>query len=259
MNVPPDWWRTFFTGITVDMWLQAMSEEATRAEVNFLEKVLRLAPHAKVLDVPCGGGRHSLEFAARGYQMTGVDFAPEFLAAAKKASAERQLSIAWEQREMRDLPWVSDFDGAFCFGNSFGYLDDAGNVEFLKAVARSLKPGARFLLETGTAAESALPNIQERSWYELGDILFLIHNHHDHVNSRLNTEMTFVKGGKVEKRATSQRIYSYSELCRLLTEAGFADFEGYGSVDEEAYKLGAHEEPFKLGALDLLLVGRKNT
>ena len=32
---------------------------------------------------------------------------------------------------MRDLPGRNEFDAAFCFGNSFGYLDDDGNAEFL--------------------------------------------------------------------------------------------------------------------------------
>ena len=37
------------------------------------------------------------------------------------------------------------FDGAFCVGNSFGYLDDEGNAAFLRAVRAALKPGGRFI------------------------------------------------------------------------------------------------------------------
>jgi hypothetical protein len=44
---------------------------------------------------------------------------------------------------MRDLLWRSRFDGAFCFGNSFGYLDDEGNAAFLRAVAAALVVRAR--------------------------------------------------------------------------------------------------------------------
>ena len=54
---------------------------------------------------------------------------------------------------MRDLPWRSTFDGAFCVGNSFGYLDDPGNAAFLRAVRETLRPGARLVLETPMVLE----------------------------------------------------------------------------------------------------------
>src|SRR5262249_19159540 len=86
----------------------------------------------------------------------------------RAAAAGRPLSVRWEQRDMRDLPWSGAFDGAFCFGNSFGYYDEEGNADFLKAVARTLKPGARFLLDTSYLTEGLLPNLQERAWYPSG-------------------------------------------------------------------------------------------
>jgi cyclopropane fatty-acyl-phospholipid synthase-like methyltransferase len=60
-----------------------VTPEQTRAEVDFLVKLLGGAPKARVLDVPCGNGRHSLELAARGRRMTGVDLAEEFIEEAR--------------------------------------------------------------------------------------------------------------------------------------------------------------------------------
>ena len=149
---------------------------------------------------------------------------------------------------MTDLPWREEFDGAFCFGNSFGYLDDAGNVAFLKAVARSLKPNARFVLDTGVTAESLLPNFQERRWLQVGDILFLSHGRYDPTRGRLDTEYTIISDGKVDTRPASTRVYTYRELCRLLEGACLTDCDGYGSLNQE---------PFRLGSPRLLLVATK--
>lgn len=237
--IPTDWWKNFFSGVVVEMWLAFPTDEMIRAEADFLVKTLRLSPGAKVLDVPCGGGRHSLELAARGCHMTGVDVSPDFLKAARAQAAEKQRSVVWEQREMRDLPWRGAFDAAFCYGNSFGYLDDEGNAQFLHAVARALKPKARFVLDMGAVAEALLPSYQERRWYPIGDILFLVQNHHDLVHSRIDTEYIFVRDGKVEKRMGSQRIYTYGELSRLFEAAGFTELEGYGSLDQEPFRLGS--------------------
>ena len=69
---------------------------------------------------------------------------------------------------MRDLPWPARFDGAFCLGNSFGYLDDEGNASFLRAVAAALKPGARFVLETPMVLENLLGHLKDRPVVESG-------------------------------------------------------------------------------------------
>lgn len=250
MKTADDWWENFFSGAPVDFWLAAVGEEHTRIEVDFLEKSLRLTPQCKVLDVPCGGGRHSHELAARGVHVTAVDLSSEFLNTARSRGAEQSLQIEWEQREMRDLPWQGEFDAAFCLGNSFGYLDDQGNANFLKAVARTLKPTGRFALDIGTLAESIMPNLEPRHWYEAGDILMLIENHYDHARGRLNTDYTFIRDGVQEKRSSSHRVYTYRELRSLLDEAGFEDVEAYRSTEQE---------PFQFGAQRLLMTAVKRT
>jgi SAM-dependent methyltransferase len=245
-----EWWRSFFSGVVVEAWLRATANpEETRPEVDFIEKALGLSPAARVLDVPCGGGRHALEVAARGYAVTAVDYSAEMLAAARAQALKRGVTVDWQEREMRDLPWPGAFDGVYCFGNSFGYLEDEGNAAFLAAVARVLKPGARFILETDGCAESLLPAFQERSWYDLGETLFLNNNRYDHVRGRLETEDIIIRNGQVDRRPGFQRVYTYSELCRLLREAGFATPEGFASVSQEPYHLGAQR---------LILVAPKN-
>jgi SAM-dependent methyltransferase len=248
MGTPADWWKTFFSGVTLDFWSAATTPEQARAEADFIQRTLRVHPPARVLDVPCGNGRLALEMARRGYRMTGVDLAEAYVREATARAAEERLPAVFEQRDMRDLPWPGEFEGAFCFGNSLGYLDDQGNTAFLEAVARALRPGARFLLDYGAAAESLLPNYQERRWYEAGGIYLLIHNRYDHVHSRIDTAYTFVRDGRVEKRPSTQRVYTYRELCALLAGAGFGECEGYASPAGEPYQLGAHR---------LLLVTRK--
>jgi SAM-dependent methyltransferase len=248
MTAPHDWWRTFFSGAMAEFWLRATTDEQTRQEAEFIEQTLQVSPPARLLDVPCGGGRHCLALATRGYELTGVDLSTDFLGAARSAAAARAATVQWEQREMRQLPWQGAFDGAFCFGNSFGYDEDDGNAEFLKAVARALKPGSRFILDVGYVTEVLLPSLQERAWYELGDMLVLADRHYDPAQGRLHVEYTVIRDGRREKAAMSARLYSYRELVQLFRGAGFGDVEGFSSLTRE---------PFKLGSRRLLLVGRK--
>ncbi len=234
-----NWYEHFFQGVALDVWRKAVPPEQTRAEVEFLEKTLELAPGARLLDVPCGNGRHCLELVARGYRTTGVDIAEEFIREAQAHAAKSALQAEFLLGDMRNLPWPSEFDGAFCFGNSFGYLEHAGTVQFLSALSRTLKPGARFVLETGMAAESILPKLQERGWMQLDDILFLSARRYEAAESRLYIEYTFVRDGKQETREASEQVYTAAEIRRLLEQAGLSTLALYSSLDQQPYQIGS--------------------
>jgi SAM-dependent methyltransferase len=220
MDVPSKWWEDFFKGAAVDLWLQALSPEQTELEARSLESTLAVAPGAELLDVPCGGGRLSLALAARGYRLTGVDWSLEFLDHARsRDGADR---VAWERRDMRDLPWQARFDGAFCVGNSFGYLDDEGNAAYLRAVHAALKPGARFVLETPMVLENLLRHLSDRPWWRVSDMYLLVANEYDPARERLDIEYTFISNGRMEVRRGSHRAYTYRELVGLIEASGFA-------------------------------------
>ena len=219
MRVESNWWEPFFEGLSVKLWLEALSPEHTDSEADTIARLLRAEPGAELLDVPCGGGRLSLALAERGYRPTGVDLSAEFLEHAR--SCDGADRVRWEHREMRDLPWPGRFDGAFCVGNSFGYLDEEGNAAFVRAVAASLKPGARFILETPMVLKNLLGHLQHRPWWKVGEMYLLVSNQYNHEKSRLDIEYTFLSNGRAEVRHGSHQAYRYSELYKLIASAGF--------------------------------------
>ena len=127
-----------------------------------------------------------------------------------------------------------------CFWNSFGYFDDAGNLEFLRAVSRSLKPGGRLALDTPLLETLLLDAAQEpRVWERAGDLLALEERGYDHESGRLESTWTFIRDERREVRRMSIRLYTYRELVALLGRAGFGGHRAYGSLDLEPFELGA--------------------
>ena len=246
MNVT--WYENFFHGIALDLWRKAFSPEQTRLEVGFLERTLGLQPGARVLDVPCGGGRHAVELAAGGFKVTGVDLSHEAIQEARERAAARRLSVEWRHADMRDLEWQEEFDAAFCFGNSFGYLDPGGMREFVRALSGALKPAGRFVLDSGMTAESVLPNLREREWTQIGDILFLEENRYHAEESCVETTYTFVRGAETHTRTGLHWVYTVRELRNLLEEAGLAVRSLHRSLAGE---------PFLVGSRYLLVVAEK--
>src|SRR5688572_20061015 len=92
-SIDHDWFESFFSGLFLDVWRQATPPEQTRAEVDFLERTLVLPSGARVLDVACGLGRHSLELAARGHGPMGVDASGEALERARAEAAVRGVRV----------------------------------------------------------------------------------------------------------------------------------------------------------------------
>ena len=248
MKAPTNWFESFFSGLAVDFWRAVVPEEATAEDVEFLWKHLGLSAGSRVLDVPCGAGRLTLPLAARGCAMTGVDISKQFLEAARGAAAERGLSADWCQADMGALDWKGDFDAAFCFGNSFGYLDDAGNTAFLAGVARALRPAGRFAIDYGQTAESIFPRLESRQEADISGFHFVEDTRYDPLSGRIENRFTFSRDGKSETKLASQRVYTLSEVVRLLGEAGFETTSFFGSPREEPFVLGSHR---------LLIVGEK--
>jgi len=243
-----EWFETFFQGPAVDFWTRAMTPALTLADVDFLEKTFDVKPGARLLDVPCGNGRHSIELSRRGYRTTGIDLSEEFLVAART-----ELDTDWRIGDMRAL--LSDgsleasaFDGAFCFGNSFGYLDHAGVATFLSALAGALKPAAKLVIETSMTAESILPTMIQKRWHRFGDLMILSENRYDPWESCLNIDYTFVRGSTIETRPTASYVFTSAELRRMLDMAGF---------DTLAFQGGIAGEPYQLGSPRLVIIAQR--
>jgi cyclopropane fatty-acyl-phospholipid synthase-like methyltransferase len=246
------WYEQFFHGLAVELWRKAMPQEQTLDEVDFLVSVLNLQQGASILDVPCGLGRHSIELGKRGCRMTSVDLSQESLVEAKRNAAEAGVSVEWVHADMSVLDRgcvQKKFDGAFCFGNSFGYMDYNRTIDFLRGVSSCLKVGSGFVLDTGLAAESLLPNLQTRKWYKIDDMYMLSDAAYDGELSQLRTQYTFIRDGDVQTSAATYFIYTVAELKRL-----------FAMCDLQVQNLFSttKQEPYRYGSQRLLIVARRS-
>ena len=78
-NIKDNWYEDFFQGINCEIWEKAMPTDWTKQEVDFIINELNLQEGQKILDIPCGFGRHSIELSKRGFKVTGIDISPTFI------------------------------------------------------------------------------------------------------------------------------------------------------------------------------------
>ena len=232
------WWKNFFPGFFYDLQKTLWTKEQTKAQADFLQKVLDLSKESETLDAPCGDGRLAIELAGRGFRIAGIDFCKKALRDAKAKSAGLNLNIEFKESDLRKIPWKGRFDSAFCFWGSFGYFDEKGNLESLKSISKSLKPNGNLLIDT-FIAETILHNFGARSSGKSKNLTFYEERKYNFEESRIECVWTIKRENQlIANRKSSIRVYTYKELVGLLRIAGFSRFKSYGSLNFEPLELG---------------------
>ena len=109
------------------------------------------------LDVGCGTGFLSLELARRGHRVTGIDFAPQMLAEARKKAAAQGVAVRFEEGDAEQLPFA---EGSFDLVMTRHVLWTLPHPEqAIDEWIRVLRPGGRL-----AAMDSQFdPSVLERS------------------------------------------------------------------------------------------------
>lgn len=209
------------------------TNERTKLEIDFLEKVLKLKKGVKILDLACGYGRHSIELARRGYKVTGVDINSSLLKEAKRLARKSGVTITWVESDMRNLPFKESFDFILNLFTSFGYFDnDEDDKLIVQKVAQALKPGGQFVLDVDSRDSFVRNFTKIKCRKSSDDAIVLIERKFNFAESRIYAERTRISAsGKRKKEYPTLRIYTLTELIALCQSEGLTFMEAYGAYD----------------------------
>jgi SAM-dependent methyltransferase len=245
----PDWWRTSFGPGYLALYDGYLAER-TPVEIDQLEALLRLQPPVRILDLPCGQGRHAIELARRGYDVTGVDLSRYMLGVAEARAAAAGVRVHWRLGDMRQPMAGETFDLVINLFTSFGYFaDEADDREVLRAAAAMLRSGGRLLLEV-INGERTMAHFQEREWFTVGQSAVIEQRTLDRSTRRMVVERTVSAPGETEVNVHAVRLYSGHELESMLRASGFHAIELFGDWNGERLTAESHR---------VLAVGTKGT
>ena len=223
-------------------------QASAAAEVEKIEKLLQIEEHAKILDLCCGNGRHSLELSERGFDVTGVDRTAAYIERARVEAERRGLDVVFVVEDMRECCAPNSFDIVMNLFGSFGYFEDPeDDRRVVENMYASLRPGGRFLIET-MGKEILSRDFQTRDWDEQGGLLILSEKTVGQNWGRIETRWIVIRGTERIEHRVSVRSYSAVELSSLLAACGFPVVQVFGSLDGTEYDQAAQR---------LVVVGRK--
>lgn len=227
-------------------------QERTITEVDGIVRILELKGKEKVLDLPCGYGRHSIELAKRGYLVTGSDLNSVHLEKAKKSAEDTKVSIEFNQENMIDIQYDSEFDVLINMFYSFGFFEtDNDNLKVLKKFYKSLKNGGKFLMHTDVNIPRILSGkykTDEIRDLSSGKTLRVIDTYNPDDRKIYGSWIIKDKKGNEIKKDYVMRVYTKEEFIDLCKQVGFMSFEVYGDWDKT---------PYSENSEDMIIVAKK--
>ena len=222
--------------------------QGTIGECDFLEKEFQFDKSLKILDVGCGTGRHAIELTKRGYNVTGVDLSESQLKKAREKAKAANLSIDFQCRDARNLPFDGEFDVAImlCEGGFSLMETDEMNYAILKNVIKALKPQAKFIFTTMNGLFPLFHSVNEfyASAQEEGNSTckssgFDLMTFRDH-----NTVEFEDDSGNKKTLECNERYYVPCEITWLLKSLGYKTIDIFGA------RLGEFSREHKLATKD---------
>lgn len=214
--------------------------------------ILALPVGARILDCPCGQGRHAHLLAESGYRVDGVDYSRELLAVARKRGTGP--SLRYTRADMRRLParWSGRFDAVVNLFTSFGFFVDPGDdARVIAEFARVLQPGG-VLIWHGASRDGVSAKFLARDWWTTRDgTLVAQQRRFDPLSGILTVESQW-------RGNSARRIVRREHRIRLYTATRLAELcAGAGLVVETAFDNWT-SRPLRRASGEMLLVARKD-
>ena len=243
-----DWFESedFWTQYAPIMFDDARWAEAP-AVARYVKDLSGLSDGAKVLDAGCGLGRISVELAALGLDVTGVDIIRSELDAARESAQAEGVPLTLINQDLRHFHSPNQFDCAINLYTSFGYCDTIEeDMQILRNITESLKPGGTFILEC-VSRETAIMYWTPGEEFERAGYKVVTHFEVVGAWEGLRSQWTLyplappsLRGAPATKQSIIdhtfiQRLYPASFLRDKLLEFGFSSAEVYGDYDKSPY------------------------
>lgn len=221
-EVPQDWYRSAFPASHT---LNRPWAEQTEAEIDRVMMILRPEEGARVLDLACGTGRHSIELARRGFSVVGVDIAPDLLEVARRDGEEADGDVSFLEADLRGLDFDEEFDVVLNLNDgAIGYFEtEEENHRTFEVIAAALRPGGGNLLQLPNVlyAETHLP---QKTWIAGEGMVELIDHRWEPRTRYLEGSTMPILVGEVFEGVKPipfrQRLYSADELDEIYQSVG---------------------------------------
>lgn len=229
------WWRTYFDDTFFHLHDDLFPEEDSRNEVAAALEFLGLPTGSRILDLPCGWGRHTNLLPEAGYEAFGADLSVDLLRRAVDDAADANLPNRYAAADIRHLPFRNaSFDAVLNLFTSLGlFLDDDEDIRALREARRVLRPGGFFLLESMHRDDVIATYAERDEWNLPNGIEVRVRRRFDPVTGISEERLRWRWGDERGRKRHALKLRTATEIDQLLRAAGFEEITYYGDWDGE--------------------------
>ncbi|HEY8469667.1 MAG TPA: class I SAM-dependent methyltransferase [Longimicrobiales bacterium] len=231
------WWRHYFDEVFFRLHEPLFPEQESRREVAAMLELMGLPAGARILDVPCGWGRHTRLFGEAGVEAFGADLSFPLLQRAARSFREAGAPARLAAADLRALPFRDGvFDGVANVFTSLGlFVDDAEDLRALAEARRVLRPGGRFLLETMHRDDVVSAYAYRDRWTLPDGTEVRVRRRFDAVAGISYERLWWRRGEERGEKRHALRLRTATEVDALLRAAGFTRMKYYGDWTGEPF------------------------
>ena len=207
---------------------------------GYILKILEIHNHkpGKMVDLACGTGSLTLEFAKKGIDVMGVDASYEMLSVAKNKVLEYDENIFFVCQKMQELELMEQVDTIVCTLDSINHLEKKSDVQkTFEKVSKHLKNGAYFIFDVNTIYKHDFVLANNTFVYETEKIFCVWQNNLDAENHRIFINLDFFeeKDGIYFRSSEEffENAYAEKEIESMLTKANLEVVDKYSEMTLE--------------------------
>jgi len=238
MNMIKDkttWYGSWFDTPFYHILYKDRDYSEAEAFMTNLTNYLNMPEHAKILDLACGKGRHSVFLNKIGYNVTGLDLSRNSIDYAKQFEND---TLKFDVHNMCK-PYHENFDAIFNLFTSFGYFEnEEDNLNTIKAIKANLNASGFGVIDF-LNSEYIINNLVAEDTKTVEGIDF--HQKRHVKNGYIIKDISFTADGEDFKFQERVKAFTLSDFEALFELAGVYLFDVFGDYKLNKY----HKEQSK--------------
>lgn len=221
-NAKQTWFASWFDTPYYHILYKDRNYREAQIFMDNLTHYLNLPEKAKVLDLACGKGRHSIYLNQLGFDVVGADLSENSIASAK---TNENNHLHFQVHDMRE-PFEEKFDAIFNLFTSFGYFEnEEDNLSTLKAIKDSLTEYG-FAVIDFMNVQQVLENLVPEEVKTVENIDFHIKRYHK--DGHIYKEIDFEDKGEKFHFTERVRAFTLEDFETMMEEAGIFLLDIFG-------------------------------
>ena len=196
----------------------------------------------RLLDLACGSGEFSNEFARRGISVTGVDISEEMLCIAQEKTEKQGNSILYICQPAQNLELCGRVDGPVCLLDSLNHITNYGELcEVFIKVSQFSEKNSLFIFDMNTPYKHSEVLADNTFVIEDEDVYCVWQNFLSDDGCTTDIILDFFEKDNDKyirnSECFSERAYSEEEIVFALENAGFCVEAVLGDISDKAPKI----------------------